>query len=199
MEVGDVTKWDEVDGDNTLRLQYDLNPGSIVWDVGAYHGHWANRIAGLYNCKVHCFEPITGNFRYGLQFYGRNKNLIWHKFGLSNFNGWVDIFEDKNCSSSNIEGGNRESVQMKDIVHHWCLDAKPEVDLIKINIEGDEYKLLMRLIDYGIIPKFKEIQVQFHNFEKESIDNYNWVTELLSRTHTQTWCYPWVWENWKLK
>ena len=198
MEIGDVTKWNEVNGDNTLRLTYNLNQNSLVWDVGAYHGEWAQRIFSMFNCTVHCFEPIRSNFNHSLLKFGRNRKMIWHDFGLNNFNGPIEIFEDKNCSSSHIEGGNREIVQMKDVIHFWNLEGKPVIDLVKLNIEGDEYNVLNRLIDYGIIDQFKEIQVQFHKIEGYD-EKYTEIVSKLSNTHNRTYHYPWVWENWKLK
>jgi hypothetical protein len=71
------------------------------------------------------------------------------------------------------------------------------VDLIKINIEGDEFPLLKNLIDNNKTNLFKDIQVQFHQFIPDSINKRNWIREKLSLTHTLTYDYEFVWENWK--
>jgi hypothetical protein len=125
--------------------------------------------------------------------------MPWFNFGLSDFTGMVDIHEEKNCSSSHIEGGDRERVEMVDVVAFHRLYSRPEVDLCKINVEGDEYRLLNRMIDGGIIGSFKELQIQFHILNADSERDYIEIQSKLCRTHRQTWRYPFVWENWKLK
>ena len=199
MELGDTKQWIEVDGDNTLRLNYDLTPSSLVWDVGAYHGEWAGQIFAKYGCRIDCFEPIKGSFQYALCKFGRNEKMNWYNFALSDQTCTAEIHEEKNCSSFHIEGGDRETVTIRDVVHTWQIAGKPTVDLCKINIEGDEYKLLRRLIDYGIIDRFKELQIQFHVLDENSEKHYIEIEAMLCRTHRQTWRHPFVWENWKLK
>jgi len=70
------------------------------------------------------------------------------------------------------------------------------VDLVKINIEGAEYPLLKDLIDNDLVSIFDNLQIQFHmidNYEEE----YRYILEGLSKTHSITWKYPYIWENWK--
>ena len=53
-----VVMWKLRRGDSSLRLQYDLKPESLVFDVGGYRGEWAREIASRYNCHIHIFEPV---------------------------------------------------------------------------------------------------------------------------------------------
>ena len=73
------------------------------------------------------------------------------------------------------------------------------VDLIKINIEGGEYDLLDEIIANNWLSKFKNIQVQYHDFV---IDNprerMEKIQKELAKTHQLTYQYDFVWENWKL-
>src|SRR6476620_9093588 len=64
-----VEKWFGDDGDNTLRLNYELDEKSIVFDVGGYKGEFAGSMINKYNCTVFVFEPIP-------EFY----NIIVNKF-----------------------------------------------------------------------------------------------------------------------
>ena len=48
---------------------------------------------------------------------------------------------------------------METILNKWNLNV---VDLIQINIEGDEYPLLENMLKTGLINKFKNIQIQYH-------------------------------------
>jgi FkbM family methyltransferase len=199
MNLGSLDKWIADKGDDTLRLNYDLMPSSLVWDIGAYHGEWAERIFAKYGCRIDCFEPIKGSFQYALRKFGRNEKIRWFNFALSDETRTAEIHEEKNCSSFHIEGGDRETVEIRDVVQAWNAAGKPVIDLCKINIEGDEYKLLRRLSNYGIIDRFRELQIQFHILDAKSEADYMEMQMILSRTHRQTWVYPFVWENWKLK
>ena len=71
------------------------------------------------------------------------------------------------------------------------------IDLIKINIEGDEFPVLKSLIDNDVIHMFKNIQVQFHQFIPDSVNLRNWIREKLTLTHKLTYDYEFVWENWE--
>ena len=100
---------------------------------------------------------------------------------------------------------NEASIYHEDnLIEIDCIDLKSfikdlnidNVDLVKINIEGAEYPLLKDLIDNGIVSIFDNLQIQFHmidNYEEE----YGYILEGLSKTHSITWKYPYIWENWK--
>ena len=72
-----------------------------------------------------------------------------------------------------------------------------KVDLIKINIEGGEYALIKRLIDKGLINRFSNIQVQFHDFIPNAKELRNKLRTQLEKTHKLTYDFPFVWENWQ--
>ena len=74
-----------------------------------------------------------------------------------------------------------------------------KIALIKINIEGGEYKLLDRLIETNLIEKIENIQVQFHDIEPDSSLKMEKIQEKLRKTHEPTYQYKFVWENWRKK
>ncbi|MBA7576805.1 hypothetical protein ES708_18647 [subsurface metagenome] len=39
-----VVQWFEIKGDETLRLDYNLDKNSIVFDIGGYKGQWSSEI-----------------------------------------------------------------------------------------------------------------------------------------------------------
>jgi hypothetical protein len=67
---------------------------------------------------------------------------------------------------------------------------------MKINIEGGEFELLERLIETGLIATIENLQVQFHNFEVGAPKRMAELQAALGRTHTPTYQYEFVWENW---
>lgn len=59
IKPADTTEWYKQDGDNTFRINYpQLTPRSIVVDLGARIGSWADIIEGNYACRVFCFEAV---------------------------------------------------------------------------------------------------------------------------------------------
>ena len=68
---------------------------------------------------------------------------------------------------------------------------------MKINIEGGEYDLLDRLITTGLVGKIDNIQVQFHEFVPNAKERMQNIQKKLSKTHTPTYQYEFIWENWK--
>jgi len=74
-----------------------------------------------------------------------------------------------------------------------------EIDLISINAEGGEYDMLRRMIDTGLVARCKNIQVQFHNFHPDAEHLRNELRAGLAKTHSESFCYKWVWESWARK
>jgi hypothetical protein len=83
---------------------------------------------------------------------------------------------------------------MKSLLEYWGLDM---VDLIQINIEGDEYPVLESLIEDGLINRFKNIQIQFHHGIDNDIERRNSIRNgLLKNGFKEKFNYPFVWESW---
>jgi FkbM family methyltransferase len=170
------------------RYEYDLRIGDTVIDLGAYKGEWAEKIYEKYGCKIIVVEPteyIRG-FQYGTVI---NKAAGTHAGKLS--------FGGRAYCTSVMEPGDHE---------YECIDINEvikgagNIAVLKINIEGSEYDILMHIISAGLHKNIKNIQVQFH--EIAGIPYEYWYKEIekkLSLTHERTWYYPFCWENWKLK
>ena len=53
-----IGKWFQDNGDNTLRINYDLTEDSVIMDLGGYRGDWTDIMINKYNCTSHVFEPV---------------------------------------------------------------------------------------------------------------------------------------------
>ena len=73
-----------------------------------------------------------------------------------------------------------------------------KIDLMKINIEGDEYKLMNHILKNEKITLTDQYQIQFHNFVEGAENKRTEIISELKKTHRRTWCYEFVWENWEL-
>ena len=73
------------------------------------------------------------------------------------------------------------------------------VDLMKVNIEGGEYELLEHLIAKGLVPRIRNIQVQFHeDVIPRAARRMERIQSSLAKTHHLTWQERFIWENWEL-
>lgn len=191
--------WFRDGAEMTLRLDYDLDENSVVFDVGGYEGHWASDIFGRFCCTIYIFEPVK-HFADGIaKRFERNKKIHSQRVGLAGESKSLSITVDAYASSTFKGRGESQIIELMDAVQFIDQHNIPRIDLMKVNIEGGEYELLERLIDTGYIERVTDLQVQFHDFVPDAETRMHGIQEKLRKTHATTYQYPFVWENWRLK
>lgn len=194
-----VGPWFDVDGDNTLRLDYPLDENSIVFDVGGYLGDWAEPIYDRYKSTIYVFEPVPEFYEKLHNRFANNPRIHVYNFGLSNYTGDAEFAQLDNQSSAFIQNGNSLKVKMKDIIEFMDEQKIRHVDLMKINIEGGEYDLLNRLVDQKRLDQFENLQIQFHDFFDDAAQRVAKLRGAFKITHYPTYMFDFVWENWQKK
>ena len=190
-------KWVLDQGDKTLRINYNLDENSIIFDLGGYEGQWASDIFSKYCCTIHIFEPIE-EFANNLQRrFKNNRRIIVHNFGLANETKKIQISVNKDSSSIHKKGMKMQSIFLYNVYDFLNENNIQKIDLMKINIEGAEYDLLEFLIKIGYIPNIINIQIQFHDFIPNAYERRNKIHESLRSSHKLTYEYPFIWENWE--
>lgn len=194
-----VKKWFNDAGDSTLRLDYNLDKTSIVFDVGGYLGGYAEAIYQKFGCRVYLFEPVPHFYDECVKRFSGNPSIVCLNYGLSSKSGWFEMNLNNNESSfKKIKaGGKTQQAQVRSITEVVAELGIKKIDLIKINIEGGEFDLLPEIIDSGLIKKIRYVQVQFHNFIERSVENRQSIRDSLGRTHSEMWNYEFVWESWE--
>lgn len=197
-----VKKWFKENGDNTLRIQYDLNENSVVFDVGGYLGDFSDKIFKKYHCYVYVFELTTKYYKIIRDRFANKSKIKVFNYGLGYKNDCLEINVQSNGSSiyrkKNSNVFDRiETVKINDIFKVITSLRIDHIDLIKINIEGGEYGLLERMIQKKIHLICENIQIQFHQFFKDSERLRENLRKKLSLTHKVTYDYYFVFENWK--
>jgi FkbM family methyltransferase len=107
------------------------------------------------------------------------------------------IFMSNDGTSSNLDSGESIQVNFNTIETILKTFKLNEVDLLQINIEGDEYPVLENMLQTGSINKFKNIQIQFHlgiTNDNERRDKIR--AGLLNNNFKIKFEYPFVWESW---
>ncbi len=189
----------EANGDKTLRVNYDLNKDSVVFDLGGYEGQWAYDIFLKYGCNIHVFEPVPSFAENIRKRFSDNKKIQVYSFGLSDKNSNEEIYSNGYKSSLFKKEGNATEIKLVKFSDFFSQNNINFIDLMKINIEGGEYDLLEELIRTNLVKKIKNIQVQFHNFVPNAEDRMKKIQSELEKTHKLTYQYKFVWENWVLK
>lgn len=193
----EVKRWFADKGDYTHNITYDLNEDSVIMDLGGYTGVWAKQMIDKYNPNVYILEPIPKFYNTMVNKFKGNDKVHLLNVGISTDNKDDTIFLNGDGSSSNIKKGEPVKVLFNDmntILEKWDLYS---VDLLQINIEGDEYPLLDDIIENGLIKKFKNIQVQFHLSFTNAADRRDNIREGLKNNGFKLkFDYPFVWESW---
>mgnify|MGYP003114191275 CR=1 FL=1 len=196
--MDEFQRWFADNGDNTHRINYDLDKNSIVFDVGGYEGDFAAKIYEKYNSTVYVFEPVEEFYNLIQDRFKNVDKIKVFKYGLAAENKHVEINLDGDQSSTHtLNNSKKQTIELRKIDEVIKKLKIENIDLIKINIEGEEFPLLKYSIIKNITKKMKNIQVQFHTFINFSSQKRRAIQHKLKETHSLTYNYNFVWENWK--
>lgn len=151
----------------------DLTKNSIVIDGGANVGH-ETAVFAQKGCIIHAFEPNPACFKqlqkrfrnspkvhlypYALSdrdgeatFYYNNEFSRWNKLFYSEGGGMVNLGYDQ-------KGITVKCVDLCNFIEHQNI----QINLVKLDIEGAEYDVLLKLIETGVYRKCNNILVETH-------------------------------------
>jgi FkbM family methyltransferase len=197
-----LNKWFEDDGDNTHMLNYELDNDSVIIDLGAYKGIWVDMLLNkIYpkKPKIILVEPVTKFYEILKEKFKNQKNIEILNVGVSVNEEEVfkKIYISGDGSSTNFNTS--EYLECKFLPINKILEEHKidKVDLIQINIEGDEYSLMEYMISSRIINKFKNIHVQFHYGIQDEINRHEKIRHDMGQLDFKlNFDYPFVWESW---
>tara|TARA_B110000858_G_scaffold182575_1_gene222121 strand:- start:1138 stop:1755 length:618 start_codon:yes stop_codon:yes gene_type:complete len=197
LNAQEITKWMRDGGDYTHNITYDLNEDSVVMDLGGYTGVWAQQIIDKYNPNIYILEPIR-EFHDGMvDKFKNNPKVKLLNAGISTENKTGVLYISGDGTSSNLKNGTTVEVEFNSIetvLNKWKLNS---IDLLQINIEGDEYPLLENMLKTGTIKQFKNIQIQFHLGIENYVERRDSIREGLKNNGFKIkFDYPFVWESW---
>ncbi len=124
-----------------LRCTYPLGTDSVIFDLGGYVGEWSFAMYKRYGCNIYIFEPVKEFLDQAREKFGNNPKIRFFDFGLSDKDGKEMIHLHDNASSVFTGKGN-STIILKD-VSSVTRDLKiGKIDLLKLNIEGGEFRVL---------------------------------------------------------
>ena len=195
-----IRRWILDKGDQTLRLNFShLDADSMVLDLGGYKGEWCEAIHSRYGCQVHIFEPIS-SFCDGIrERFAGNTKVTPHQCGLGARDESMTMSLSSDGTGAFVAAERQEQAQIREVSSFLTEHGIGQIDLMKINIEGGEFELIDRMIDTGVIQRVQVMQVQFHDFVPDAVRRHEALVSKLEATHTRTWNYEFVWEEWVRK
>ena len=164
------------------RIKTESSQFKTVFDVGAYHGKFIDEML-LCNPRltVHSFEPYNISFQFLVNKFKKQQNVLVYNYAVSdkagqaNFN--INAFAETNSlleSASVNETINsltkKESDQTVQVISlgDYCLqNSIVEIDLIKIDTQGNSFNVLT-----GLAALLKEKKIKYLYVEAEFIEIY---------------------------
>ena len=179
----------------------DIDSNSVVVDVGAYTGSWAQHLVERYDPVIYAFEPNPRSFEQLKQKAENNPKLQPISYGLGDeditveftLNGLGSSMCDERSGHSDMP---RIMVDIAAIDRVWRDLQLGQVDLMKINIEGAEFPLLERMIETDLLNRVGCFMIQFHEWHPGAYAKRRRIREELSKTHRLVWDFYFVWEKW---
>jgi FkbM family methyltransferase len=195
-------QWRKDRGDDFLVIDYPLNENSQVIELGGYQGLWTKRISKKFDCNVLVIEPITEfynqmNNEFDQSLNNRQK-IKTENFGISTEEKTLYFSVNGDATSSHFKSQSSLPVKCFPLEYFLTRHHIDKVDLIQINIEGEEYPLMEKWIQSQILKKFRYIQVQYHRIgENYELRHKNIQEGLKKLGFNLKWEYPFVWESWE--
>jgi len=204
-DIESLNRWFADKGDYTHNINYKLNNDSIVIDLGGYYGLWVDEILKKNNTHIPniiLVEPVPEFYNHLVKKYENYEKIKVMNVGVSTDKNEVNktLYVSSDGTSTNFKINVKSEIQIKTLPIDKILSDNNinEVDLLQINIEGDEYGLMEYMIESNMINKFKNIQIQFHLGIENDKERRNEIQKnLILKGFKNKFDYPFVWESWE--
>lgn len=139
-----------------------LTPCGLVIDAGAHRCEFANSLAERYGTCVIALEPNAK-----LRPVSVHPRVTLLRTALATEDGKAAFAVHPNPEASTLIGNSARIFEETHIIPTRSLSSlvnqykAPELDLLKLDIEGSEYDVLMRSPN-NVLRSFKQISVEFH-------------------------------------
>lgn len=161
-----------------------INPGDIVFDIGAHMGSFSVYAASK-GATVYSFEPSPANYEKllaNIALNGYEGKIVPHNVAVTNKVGKSKLFVSEtdggvNSLEESSEGALEiETITIAKIIEKYNLK---EINFLKIDIEGSEYDVLPNLTQEEF-SKIKTIAGEYHIMPSLPGKNYAFLKNTLS-------------------
>ena len=190
--------WERDRGDEIKIIDYPLDSTSQVIELGGFTGVWSKKIIDKFNPNLIIVEPIPQFVNELKRNFGSNPKVNIEGVAISTSNKTINLYV-KGCATSetNVVSKKVVSVESYDINYFISKYNLSKIDLIQVNIECEEYPLIINWIETGFLKNVKYLQVQFHTFCENYEEKYKQIFEGLKKNGFEiNYKYDFVWESW---
>jgi len=190
--------WERDRGDEIKIIDYPLDSNSQVIELGGFTGVWSKKIIDKFNPNLIIVEPIPQFVNELKLNFGNNPKVNIEGVAISTSNKTINLYV-KGCATSetNVVSKRKISVDSYDINYFISKYNLTKIDLIQINIECEEYPLIINWIEIGFLKNVKYLQVQFHTFCENYEEKYELISQGLKEIGFEiNYKYDFVWESW---
>lgn len=181
-------------------MKFDLPQEPIIFDIGGYKGDWVQIAMDNYeNPTIYVFEPIDEYFNIIKERWSKYENVKVFNFGLSEKTMYSEISVNGDSSSVHLDSQKKQTIKLKDIREFFFDEGIFKVDLAKVNIEGEEYRLLEYLKSTPELNIIENYLIQFHRFVENYETRRDDICKSLSVYYDRLFNYEFVFEGWKMK
>jgi len=130
--------------------------GAMVFDVGANVGTYAKAVLEVFGDKttIHCFEPSEHTFGLLRQALGGDPRVVLHRYGLGDREETVRLHYDTPASGlatlyreslahHDTHLDTSEAIELKTLDGVCSTHTIDYIDLLKMDVEGHEFKVLL--------------------------------------------------------
>ena len=148
------------------RVGFEIKDTDTVIDIGAHIGLFALYSSQFCkNGKIYCFEPVKENFellKSNLEL-NKIKNVIAFNGAISTNSGVISIFlnDDESGHSMYVKGTNKIQVKSFSLQDVFESNKLTKCDFIKIDCEGEEYKIIESLPN-SYFEKITKMCIEYH-------------------------------------
>jgi FkbM family methyltransferase len=168
-----------------LRYDYNFPASAVVMDIGAHHGEWASLFAPTHPCRIFSYEPIPEFFHQARGRVFPLENVTLKNYGIGAKTELRTFRIKGDMTGPWADAGDTQIVNLVAIAQELRNLSEPEIALAKINIEGSEYDLMEAILDEGLAPRFRNLQIQYHGIpDLNPQERWKKIRERLAETHT---------------
>ena len=179
-------------------FDWSLTEDSVVVEIGGYKGRWAKEIARLYNPRLYVFEPQQWAYTICKNELLDANAMVFNYALITGVNSFATLGDSGTDGASllKVNHANKSFVEVKNVLEVFDALELNEIDLLLMNIEGYEFKLLPYMIQTGLLDRVKCFMVQFHLFALASTE-YDGLLKKIDLSHRLLWDYGVVLMAWE--
>ncbi len=190
--------------------EFPLNEDSVVFIVGAWEGKHAQYFIDRYNPNMFLFEPQKIRAKLLKEKFAGNLKVKVFCFGLGEMSTRLELsrvgtdrcsfihrLEGMDLGEGDFEGPHARA-RIMEVGEFMGQERLSGIDLILMNCEGYEFRLLPWICQTKIINRCQYLMVQFH-MHHEGSDRMEEIKKMMVRTHRIRDDYEPAWIVWEKK